>query len=320
MVSMINKKIYHSYIYERVVLQHLSWKSVKKSYDQDIALDSELGSLLDDIYMKFNWSFHKNAKTNIAKFRLWRKEFSLPENDTLVYAATYFVLYCCLVDKIIDSRCFSEDKKKLLCKELNSFWKITSESVCAFSEVALLGKRMKRLLFRKSLQNNFKWFQLLHKINRAFSSECFLYEHPLECFNTNIQLHNLTDKSICFVSSAFEIAALDSFNIRMEKLSEIIGNIFWLIDDICDFAADLEDGIINSALLFCTDLKQEMSIEHRINYALSNMEVMTQKLEAEIEEMNILASTELSNWILNQLWEWTADIRKSVEGNEFSFY
>jgi hypothetical protein len=313
MIGINNKKEYYKYIYNRLVQQHLEWKSEKTGLLSNIALDRELEILLDGIYEQYNWHFHENARANIQKFRLWRKEVGLQDNESLVYAATCFVIYCCLVDKIMDSRKFPKEEKTVLCKELHIFWEEKSDVSLTFPHVTLLGMKIKEFLFRNVKKTEKRFSSMVDKIDRAFASECFICTHPLHCFNTTIQSHDLTDKSIEFVSASFWIAAYDATDKKMEELAEIIGEVFWLIDDICDFVADLEDGTINSALFFCTDMTQEMSLDERVNKAVENMEMMIQRLEVKVERLKELSTTQFADWILNELWTWTADVRKGCE-------
>lgn len=312
MEYIVDKSKYYKYVYNRLVLQHISCNSQQVGLYKKVVLDKELKNLLDEIYRQYHWNFYENARANIVKFRLWRKEFNLPENEMLVYAATYFVLYCCMVDKILDSRQFSQDEKKVICKGLETFWENSSRKMCLFPQVDLLGERTKQLLFKAGIKSDIKASYLHNKISRAFSSEIFLFNHPLDCFSTIIQLQDLTDKSVEFVSGAFCIAAYDCTDCKMETISTSIGSIFWLIDDICDFAADLEDGNINSVLVLCTDMSQEMTIKQRIDQAFTNMEFIIQRLETEVEKLKSCVSKEFFDWILNALWMWTGDVRKAV--------
>jgi hypothetical protein len=305
------KERYNKYIYNRIVLQHPEWKTESAGWLSNVELNGELEALLDEIYRKYNWHFHENARANIQKFRLWRIECGLPVNDSLVYAATYFVLYCCLVDKIMDSRNISQEEKKALCEELQSFWNDKSEISGAFPQVSLLGMRMKAYLFFSVKKTEPRFSLIVDKINRAFASECFISTHTIQCFSTAIPNYNLTDKSVEFVSASFWIAAYDATDKKMEILAQIIGEIFWLIDDICDFMPDLEDRTINSALLYCTDTSIEMSIDERVNKAVENMEMMIQKLETNVNRLKNMATVQFSNWIMNELWIWTADIRRA---------
>ena len=150
-------------------------------------------------------------------------------------------------------------------------------------------------------------------MERAFSSECFMFYHPLDKFEETMELSKLTDKSVEFVSSSFWIAAYDVNDDRMEEAAEIIGEIFWLIDDVCDYMPDIETGSMNSALIFCTDTAQKLPLERRIEQAAMNMEKMIHTLEDRVEKLEGLIGGEMQRFILNELWVWMADVRKHVD-------
>lgn len=308
---MFGEQKYYSHIYKRLVLEHCDWKTEKDDLEGEVVLEKGLDSLLEQIYAVYGFDFRKNAKINIEKFRIWRREFELLEDDDSIYAATCFVLYCCLIDKILDSRCFSQTEKEILCEELMLLSNGEEKTRYYFPEIWTLGA--KTFDFLKEQPNNiFVRDEIKAKINRAFSSEIFLYKHPLVCFNKTMSLHSLTDKSVEFVSASFEIAACDSDQARMKEIANLIGELFWLIDDICDFPSDIEDGSINSALMVCTDMSRNVSLDNRIEYAALHIEDMIQKLERNDILLSRLTGDEMCRFIRNELWNWTLDVRKKV--------
>lgn len=114
---------------------------------------------------------------------------------------------------------------------------------------------------------------------------------------------------------SFEIAAYDSVHSvqdRMREIANLIGELFWLIDDVCDFPADIEEGSMNSALVFCTDMSRVMSVYKRVEYAALNIDGMIQELELTVEHLRKIVGNEMCRFIRNELWDWTRDVRKRV--------
>lgn len=313
---MFSKQEYYSHIYKRLILEHCDWKMEKDDLESEVVMDRGLCSLLEQIYAVYGFDFRKNARINIVKFRIWRRELELPENDDSVYAATCFVLYCCLIDKILDSRRFSQTEKEILCEELMLLGNGKTKTRYYFPEIWILGA--KTFDFLKGQPNDsFVRDEIKAKINRAFSSEIFLYKHPLVCFDKTMSLHSLIDKSVEFVSASFEITACDSDQTRVREIANLIGELFWLIDDICDLPSDIEDGSINSALMVCTDMSRNMSLNNRIEYAALHIENMIQKLERNDVLLSRLTGDEMCRFIRSELWNWTLDVRKKVEDTSY---
>ncbi|MDO4306362.1 MAG: hypothetical protein Q4C77_05965 [Eubacteriales bacterium] len=309
---MFDKQKYYNYIYHRLVLKHCDWESENLNEKRNAVLEEQLNTILDQIRFTYGFDLRRNARINMEKFRIWRRELGLPDADYYAYVATCFVVFCCLEDKILDSRRFSSDEKEALCGELSLFWNREMLERCRFPEVWALGTQVAEFLAKQEKIDSSRYLALKDKIDRAFSSETFLYHHPLSSFDGKLNLCCLTDKSVEFVAASFEIAAYDSDQNKIKEIAKLIGELFWLIDDICDFPADIEDGIMNSALIFCTDISQEMPLYERIEHAAFHMEYMIRELECRNEYLERMVGAELCRFIRNELWDWTLDVRKRV--------
>lgn len=307
---MLDGQAYYDYIYQRLVLRHCDWKSEKFAKERNVVLEEWLSIVLDKIRFVYGFDLRKNAKINIEKFGIWRRELGLSDENDYVYAATCFVLFCCVVDKILDSRRFSQSEKETLCEELLFFWNKETRGRCRFPEIWELGAQTADFLAVQKKADSSRYLMLKDKIDRAFFSEIYLYEHSLFDFDETVNLYHLTDKSVEFVSASFEIAAYDSAQERMKEIANLIGELFWLIDDVCDFPADIEEGSMNSALIFCTDMSQQMLLYKRIEYAALHIDGMIQEMEIKAEYLGKAMGSEMYRFIQNELWDWTLDVRK----------
>lgn len=309
---MVCEKVYYEYVYERLTVPHVDWNCGERRNIPKGQLGNEFTNLLNRIYEKYGFDLHRNVEDNIEKFLLWRREFCTADNDEAVYAAVYFVLYCCLADKILDSVRFSQKDKMNVCNELEGFWNQRDTESQTFPELTEMGQKVRTFLIADKQRKNSRFTLLAQKMERAFSSECFMFYHLLDKFDETMELSKLTDKSVEFVSAAFWIAAYDVNDDRMEKAAETIGEIFWLIDDVCDYISDIQTGSMNSALIFCTDTALSIPLERRIEQAAMNMGKMICMLEDKVKKLEILIGREMRDFILSELWNWMADVRKYV--------
>lgn len=77
--------------------------------------------------------------------------------------------------------------------------------------------------------------------------------------------------------------------------------------------SDMESGSLNSLLFICTDLKRNMDIEERVEEAAINVDYVIEKLELNIIRLEELVGKQMYWFILNELWDWTADVRKKIK-------
>ena len=305
---------YYNYVYHRMIVQHKEWNKQHKVICSEITLPLYLTKLLNRIEQKYNISLYKSAKANFNKFYIWSMECCNQVNEEYIQTATYFVLYCCLVDKILDSEKFPLDYKYMVYKDMDKFMEMSEEVTYDLRELHELRMKVQEFL---RLRQNFEdsvYMLLQKKIVHAIKSEQFMAVHSVKDFDTSMELKWVTDKSVEFVSAAFIIAVYDfaKENVIIEA-AETIGWIFGYIDDICDYMSDMESGSLNSLLFICTDLKRNMDIEERVEEAAINVDYVIEKLELNIIRLEELVGKQMYWFILNELWDWPADVRKKIK-------
>ena len=165
---MICEKIYYMYVYERLTIPHMDWNCCESSTILGEQLGSEFTDLLSRIYEKYGFDFHRNVKDNIKKFFLWRKEFCTTVDEEAIYAAVFFVLYCCLADKILDSARFSQEDKRSICDELDGFWEQKGNKSGIFPELTEIGLKVREFLTADKQYKNARFPLLVQKMERAF--------------------------------------------------------------------------------------------------------------------------------------------------------
>lgn len=57
-----------------------------------------------------------------------------------------------------------------------------------------------------------------------------------------------------------------------------------------------------------------MEIKERVKQAAVNVGCAIRKLDLKVEQLETMIGKEMYMYILNELWDWTADVRKRMEG------
>jgi len=278
------------------------------------AFDSLLG-LLDTVEAKYGFDMQKICAPNYNKFVLWQRAFPGGSvNDRM--AAIKFVVFCCLVDKILDSPRFTEAEKEAVCRKvdvrhLTAEVPYQSES---FPEIDALLNDIRIHLIAPEWRDSACLPMLLKKMDRAFTSEIYMWKNPLllrESFNKG-DLHLLVDKSVDFELAAFLLAS-QCMDHPDAAVARYIAIAFWLIDDLCDFVEDIHCKRRNSLLFCCVPTDETISLEERIELAYSNLEKMIVLLETCLKKLKSCTNSELYQFILNEVWEWSFNVRRMAE-------
>lgn len=309
---MTKKQRYYEYLYRRLVLNHVEWNGKEKFIHREMKLSPDLKELLDQIAVRYGITFHKNAVLNLEKFQLWRENFGVFEDSENAEAATYFVLYCCLADKILDAQRFTRQEKEIVYQDIKNFWNYSYNEKGKFSELYKIRKKTLDFLTRKGKVQKERYKILRDKIDRALISECFMYNYSLKDFKSDMDMHNILDKSVEFVSASFLISIWDIFGKEEIETTDLIGEIFGYMDDICDYVLDLETGTLNLALFICVNEKADFLLRERIAESVSNTEVMIGLLEDKVKRLQNRIGTQMYLYLLDELWNWTGDIRKYI--------
>lgn len=309
---MTKKQKYYEYLYRRLVLEHSEWNGKDKFVHREMKLPSELKELLDQIFVKWGLTFHRNVALNLEKFQLWREGFGAVRNFEYIEVASYFVLYCCLADRILDTQRFTDQEKEIVYQDIKNFWNGSYNGDGEFSELHKIRKKI-LIFFDKNEKTQKNKYQILKdKISRALISERFMYDHSIDDFNSDMDPHNILDKSVEFVSASFLIAAWDLFGKEEIKTADLIGEIFGYVDDICDYALDMETGTLNMVLFICMNERTDISTMKWMEEAAGHIEIMIRLLENKVEQLRNRVDTQLYLYLLDELWNWTGDIRKYI--------
>ena len=312
---MISAQKYEYWLNERFILKNkelfqaaLKWEldfsKVEKSGDYPKLID-----MLDEIEEKYEFNMQKMCSTNFQLISLFQIEFQKEVDIIKRNASLKFLIACCLIDKILDSKRYCKDEQLSVVERLTSQW----GTECVKKEVF---PELDELLYdvRKYLDDtiNLKNKEYLHgAIRKAYTSEIYMWEHvllPKEKLEKG-KVGLLIDKSIEFEKAALLLSLGDNISKESMKVAEIIAEITWLADDLCDFLEDIRCKRKNS-LLFVALPEREYVLEERAEDAINHMEEYVEKLEKAMKALKYAASENLYYFVINLVWKWFAEIRR----------
>lgn len=315
---MINEKIYYKKIYEKLIVANSDIFSgcVEKNFPE-IVIDNQyfeqLYNLLDQVEKKYEFDMQKIVIPNYKKFALWQECYFGKIDIEKIKIATEFIIFCCLVDKFLDSGRFTREEKNLVCQKIvaDNFFSSKNYKSDIFIELDILLNNIRKFILDNECSNAEK-DKLLKLIDKALVSEVYMYRHPLGENDAmeKKDYHYLIDKSIEFEKSAFAIATYTANNERSENAAKNVGNVFWIIDDLCDLMEDIKYNRKNSLLFVGIDCDEPISISKRIEYAYKNMDWFIEKLINNLNALKNNSSEKFYDYIVNEVWEWCFDIRR----------
>ena len=260
---------------------------------------------------------------NSLKFYLWNDNFcnNQEHKDKFVRSATYYVLFCCLIDKILDSKTVSNDKKSLVLTQFNrDCYELILNGEYPGLDYGLDYMEVDDILNTLAfwLSNSFKYLKkfdaeqqkkIIENALKAYDSEFYVSTSRLVTPDS-VDISLLTNKATCFVQSAFQMGAFDAINkTHMDEVAYSIAKLFWFTDDICDLYEDIRDERKNS-LLFAYS-PTFYSIESAIDRIIYNIDDYFEYVTKCLLELKNELSEELYMFILAETWDWLVSINKN---------
>lgn len=280
-------------------------------------LFDNLLSLLNQVQQCYEFNMQKMCLPNFNKFVIWQKERNGIVDYKKILVATEFVVFCCLADKILDSQRFSDDEKEKVCQKLNIKLFLSEKEYKSeyFVEMDQLLNDIRVFLIDKDTQKCPFYSLIVNKMEKAFKSEIYMsnnYLLAVQMMNSE-EMHLLIDKSVEFEMAAFLLASVSATCKNTLKVAKYIANIFWIIDDLCDFVDDIRGRRMNSALFYCSAIGIEMQLSDRVEIAYANIDIFINELEKNIFALKDTVGEALFCYVLNEVWEWCSDVRKMAK-------
>lgn len=317
---MISEQKYYTYLCTQLYESHLDIfrNRANLSLMPHSLPDSilEIIESLNTIESRYEFNMQKMCVLNYNKFVLWQRCFAGKIDEEKIKAATEFVAFCCLADKFLDSGRFDREEKEIVYESLNirNFQGETSYTGRAFSELDEFINHIRNFLERNQMDHAEEIQCILLRMRAAYESEKYMYLFPLSNDDriSREEYHLLTDKSVQFEIAAFMIASMGYNSEQSLNAANCIGEIFWVLDDLCDLLEDIKNGQKNSLLFYSCDPDENISIKDRAQQTVCHLDQYILILFQNLESLKQLVSEDLLHYIYAEVWDWGYDIRHRV--------
>lgn len=267
-----------------------------------------LQSLLSIVEQKYGF----NMCLNYKQLYLWQRTVMSELDTERMLAAGKLVLFCCLIDNLLDSPRFSAAEKDKICEKAGTlfFYSPTQEDRAYFTELDILAEDI--LQFYQDHPADPAYPEWKEDLYQAFQSESYMYRSALKKHEklSDEHLSLLLDKSIKFEKAAF-LTATYGYNTKQSvEAAELLGEVFWLVDDLCDFIEDVRAGRKNSLLFYCVQETGIFTLEKRIELVYANMDFAIDRLDRVLIRLKTLINRDMFSFIITQIWKWCHYVRE----------
>ena len=210
----------------------------------------------------------------------------------------------------MDSRRFTEKQKNHVCEKIitSNFSSLQEYKSQDFIELdILLNDIRKYIVDSKSEEEE----ELLNIIDKALASEVYMYRNVLG-FTDSMEkedYHFLTDKSIEFEKAAFMLSTYNNNRVETNLAATNVGEIFWIIDDLCDLIEDVKCKQKNSLLFLNIDYEGNIDITKRVEHVCKNLGFYVSILKDNLCQLKNNAGVDFYDYIINEIWEWCENVR-----------
>lgn len=297
-----------------------------------------LYAIMDRAETLYEFDLQKMIYPDYVKFKAWQEVCHFPKTDeNLIRAGIAFVLFCCLCDKILDSRRIAPDLRAAVRGYLNSFREedgmlesgmpgrnsagtdkygfperqATEEKKMDPGSIRILQELWTEVCSGMAkIRDSEAAARIRREMKRAFVSEVYMSENPLpdrESFPRS-KLHLVIDKSKAFENAAFMIAAGGQIAPVVKfpgaKLFSAVADLYWLADDLADFPEDMQNRSRNSLLYYCVPDEREISVEERVVMAFANIYLALKRLEESLRYVLEHTNPAFGNIMAETVYDW----------------
>lgn len=267
--------------------------------------------LLSTIEQKYGFDMRLNYK----QLYLWQRTVMSEVDEERIMVAGKLVLFCCLVDNFLDSPRFSIAEKDKLCEMagITFFNSPIPNDSPNFPEMNILAQDV--LGFYQAHPTDIAYPNWKEDLFHAFQSEVYMYRSMLKKQEglPDEDLGLLLDKSVKFEKAAFLTATYGYNTAQSVEAAKLLGEVFWLVDDLCDFIEDVHAGRKNSLLFYCVQESGVFTLEQRIEMAYANMDLAIDRLNSVLICLRTLVNRDMLFFIVSQIWKWCYNVRKMAE-------
>lgn len=253
---------------------------------REMPLDDELIEACSKLVKK---EMDKNLNLNLLLLTNFREEFTHALGDELRKAGVYYILFCLMIDKLLDDNGAMERDR------INRYYAWHSLRIPLLRHVHTLPERsvLEKILnhMAESLRNagdadSLPGLRLAEsRMKDAIVSEFYIANISYYDLRPSIPERLIIDKSTRFVESSLYFAVADlelSADDRVVRVAESVAGVMALADDMMDLYEDIEASRTN-LLLYRTGL--DCNAEANLTRALDRI-LDTDLLQACVEELN----------------------------------
>lgn len=230
---------------------------------------------------------------NSMKFALAAKSLCRPMEKEALSAAVSFILAGCLLDNFIDQGSAAERKQamEMLEWEYCAHYFVHFGSAKSKHAIDVLFSEIAHYLKDKARTEPKAYDQFLAYLRRATAAEVASANGRDDA----LQNRMIVDKSVLFEVLGFQLAFYGNHTCQEWEIFFLIGNIFWMIDDLCDVEEDTRSGQVNALLSAeCGSLEVRMT------------RMLTELTQA-LERLKLLVEPAFYQFILYEVRSWTLD-------------
>lgn len=319
---MVSVEQYYNKLYKNLVFNHkeeFDYCLVRDNSTQWLSPSGEKYMSLNRVLDEVKWKYGFDMKFNHTQLTVWQRAFHVFAESEIskkaYYASGILVLFCCLVDNFLDSPRFSQCEKKTVCKTIENFeGTVLNEAI--YPELDWLLNQFLDFINDTPEDELYSKSTLFKELKKAFDSEVYMYKSVLQkdIMVRKEEFSSLTDKSVAFEKVALLTALYGSISSESLKAAEAMGNIFWLIDDLCDFVEDIRAKRKNSLLIFGATDSDSYELEKAVDAVYHNIEIPINMLFHNLDTLRDVAGDDLYIFMMNQIWKWSFRVREFVEG------
>lgn len=309
-------KIFNDCIEENPFIFDEKIKKDYSDYPLPMADYSDIINVLDQVYKKYDFDLHKQLQPNYTKFVLWQLSSIDQRHESQIKIAIKWILFCCLADKFLDSVRFTVEQKKAICKKLDVKWFTQPEQFVSneFEEMDILLNDIRKFITSKQIIDCSYFSQLIKSIQNAFVSEIYMSTTFLDAVEPfkNDSRELLIDKSVEFERVAFMLSVLPESNNKIEKIAISMGEIMWLIDDLCDFVEDVQCKRKNSLLYMFIKDDDTFDLSYRVKVVSERLSTVFFMIHKRLELIKNGADESMYSYMIFLVRDWCENVRDTI--------
>lgn len=308
---LINKNLLNDFNYTQAILHKTRIYNNSKRF----CLNKKL---IDTCSEKVEENISNSLNYNLYMLSIFRLEFTSTKNNNLILSSVYFILYCLMVDKLLDNQ---GTNMKIQTNQYS--WKnvrrfitgdVKSSKKTLFDEIFVF---IYNNLNETNINPKFKKYVTTLAKN-AIVSEFSLSNISMYDLNSNIPEKLIIDKSASFIEASLLMTVMDLNNEKMNNITRAAKALSLLLtfaDDLVDLYSDIYN-LRTNLVLYKTkfDFGQERTFFDAIDMIIDTeiIENCIIIMEKELHYIKTHCSKKFYMFSKALLYDWFSEIRAKL--------